>query len=197
VNAVRGIGIAVAGSFLAFGIAMVFLFVNASTLGSSDGTIWALVGSFGLGPAAAVAAAANIVCFLLAGLFAGLGVVIAWPYAIPAPPDRISFGVPVVAGMVGALVVAERLGEALRAHYEIGIDRRIATASIGVAVGPEGHRTRSAVLRMTDHSGGGSNWWLPRSSSRPRPSALAVSLSLPIPNQTRGPRHTQVPTGPC
>jgi diguanylate cyclase (GGDEF)-like protein len=49
-----------------------------------------------------------------------------------------------------ALVVAERLNNALRVPYEIGTDRRIATASIGVAVGPDGLRTADDVVAAAD-----------------------------------------------
>jgi diguanylate cyclase (GGDEF)-like protein len=49
-----------------------------------------------------------------------------------------------------ALVVAERLSEALRAPYEIGTDRRIAPASIGVAVGPLGLGTADEVVAAAD-----------------------------------------------
>jgi diguanylate cyclase (GGDEF)-like protein len=49
-----------------------------------------------------------------------------------------------------ALVVAERLSEALRAPYEFGTDRRIATASIGVAVGPDGLETADDVVAAAD-----------------------------------------------
>jgi len=55
-----------------------------------------------------------------------------------------------VATKEAALVVAERLSEALRAPYEIGTDRRIATASIGVAVGPDGLGTADAVVAAAD-----------------------------------------------
>ncbi len=48
------------------------------------------------------------------------------------------------------LVVAERLSQALRAPYEIGTDRRIATASIGVAIGPAGFRTADEVVAAAD-----------------------------------------------
>ena len=51
-----------------------------------------------------------------------------------------------VATKEAALVVAERLGEALREPYEIGTDRRIATASIGAAVGPDGLETADDVV---------------------------------------------------
>ena len=49
-----------------------------------------------------------------------------------------------------ALVVADRLGQGLRAPYEIGTDRRIATASIGVAVGPQGLETADDVVAAAD-----------------------------------------------
>ena len=55
-----------------------------------------------------------------------------------------------VATKEAALVVAERLGEALREPYEIGTDRRIATASIGVAVGPDGLETADDVVAAAD-----------------------------------------------
>ena len=67
-----------------------------------------------------------------------------------------------VATKGAALVVAERLSEALRAPYEIGTEWRIATASIGVAVGPDGLGTADAVVAAADtamydakRSGGG------------------------------------------
>ena len=49
-----------------------------------------------------------------------------------------------------ALVAAERIGEALRAPYELGTDRRIAIASIGVAVGPEGLGTADEAVAAAD-----------------------------------------------
>jgi diguanylate cyclase (GGDEF)-like protein len=49
-----------------------------------------------------------------------------------------------------ALVVAERLNEALRAPYDIGPDRRIATTSIGVAVGPSKLMTADDVVAAAD-----------------------------------------------
>jgi diguanylate cyclase (GGDEF)-like protein len=55
-----------------------------------------------------------------------------------------------VATKEAALVVAERLNEALRAPYEIGADRRIVTASIGVAVGPDGLGTADDVVAAAD-----------------------------------------------
>jgi len=55
-----------------------------------------------------------------------------------------------VATKGAALVVAERLSEALRAPYEIGTEWRIATASIGVAVGPDGLGTADAVVAAAD-----------------------------------------------
>ena len=55
-----------------------------------------------------------------------------------------------VATMEAALVAAHRLSEALRAPYEIGTDRRIAMASIGVVVGPESFETADAVVAAAD-----------------------------------------------
>jgi diguanylate cyclase (GGDEF)-like protein len=55
-----------------------------------------------------------------------------------------------VATKEAALVVAERLNEALRVPYEIGPDRRIATASIGVAVGPAELITADDVVAAAD-----------------------------------------------
>jgi diguanylate cyclase (GGDEF)-like protein len=55
-----------------------------------------------------------------------------------------------VATKEAALVVAERLNEALRVPYEIGSDRRIATASIGVAVSPDGLTTADDVVAAAD-----------------------------------------------
>jgi len=49
-----------------------------------------------------------------------------------------------------ALTIAHRLAKALRAPYEIGTDRRIALASIGVAVGPESLGTADAVVAAAD-----------------------------------------------
>ena len=49
-----------------------------------------------------------------------------------------------------ALVVAERLNEALRVPYEIGTLRRVVTASIGVVVGPDGLRTADTVVAAAD-----------------------------------------------
>ena len=48
-----------------------------------------------------------------------------------------------------ALVAAERISDALRAPYELGTDR-IVTASIGVAVGPEGLGTADAAVAAAD-----------------------------------------------
>jgi len=55
-----------------------------------------------------------------------------------------------VATKEAALLVAERLGEALRAPYAIGTDWRIATASIGVAVGLDGPGTADDVVAAAD-----------------------------------------------
>ena len=55
-----------------------------------------------------------------------------------------------VSNQEAALVVAERLSEALRAPYKIGTDGRIATASIGVAVGPDGLETADDVVAAAD-----------------------------------------------
>jgi diguanylate cyclase (GGDEF)-like protein len=55
-----------------------------------------------------------------------------------------------VATTEAALIVAERLGEGLRAPYEIGADRWIAAASIGVAVGPGGLETADDVVAAAD-----------------------------------------------
>ena len=55
-----------------------------------------------------------------------------------------------VATKEAALVVAERLNKALRAPYEIGADRRIVTASIGVALGPDGLNTADALVAAAD-----------------------------------------------
>ena len=55
-----------------------------------------------------------------------------------------------VATKEAALVVAERLLEALDAPYEIGTGRRIVTVSIGVAVGPEGFETADDVVVAAD-----------------------------------------------
>jgi diguanylate cyclase (GGDEF)-like protein len=55
-----------------------------------------------------------------------------------------------VATREAALVIAHRLSEALRAPYEIGADRRIAMASIGVVVGPESFETADAVVAAAD-----------------------------------------------
>jgi diguanylate cyclase (GGDEF)-like protein len=55
-----------------------------------------------------------------------------------------------VATKGAALVVAERLSEALRVPYEIGTDHRIATVSIGVALGPEGLGTADEVVAAAD-----------------------------------------------
>jgi diguanylate cyclase (GGDEF)-like protein len=55
-----------------------------------------------------------------------------------------------VATTEAALVVAGRLNEALRVEYEIGAERRVVTASIGVAVGPDGLRTVDAVVAAAD-----------------------------------------------
>ena len=55
-----------------------------------------------------------------------------------------------VATKEAALVIANRLSEALRAPYKIGTDWRIATASIGVAVGPESLGPATAVVTAAD-----------------------------------------------
>jgi diguanylate cyclase (GGDEF)-like protein len=55
-----------------------------------------------------------------------------------------------VSNKEAALVVAERLNEALSAPYEFGTDGRIATASIGVAVGPDGLETADDVVAAAD-----------------------------------------------
>ena len=49
-----------------------------------------------------------------------------------------------------ALTVAERLSKALRVPYEMGTQRRMATASIGVAVGPDGLATADDVVAAAD-----------------------------------------------
>jgi diguanylate cyclase (GGDEF)-like protein len=55
-----------------------------------------------------------------------------------------------VATTEAAMVVTERLSETLRAPYEIGTDRRIVTASVGVAVGPDGLGTADEVVAAAD-----------------------------------------------
>jgi len=55
-----------------------------------------------------------------------------------------------VATREAALVIAHRLSEALRAPYEIGTERRIAMASIGVVVGPESFETADVVVAAAD-----------------------------------------------
>lgn len=55
-----------------------------------------------------------------------------------------------VATREAVLVTAHRLSETLGTPYEIGSDRRIATASIGVAVGPESFETADAVVAAAD-----------------------------------------------
>jgi diguanylate cyclase (GGDEF)-like protein len=55
-----------------------------------------------------------------------------------------------VATKEAAIAAAERLSEALRAPYEVGTDRRIATASIGIAVGPDGLETADDVVAAAD-----------------------------------------------
>jgi diguanylate cyclase (GGDEF)-like protein len=49
-----------------------------------------------------------------------------------------------------ALTIAHRLAEVLRAPFEIGTDRLISMASIGVAVGPESVETADAVVAAAD-----------------------------------------------
>ena len=49
-----------------------------------------------------------------------------------------------------ALTIAHRLAETLRAPFEIGTDPLIATASIGVAVGPASFETADAVVAAAD-----------------------------------------------
>jgi len=55
-----------------------------------------------------------------------------------------------VATPEAAMVVAERLGEALQAPYELGGDSRTVTASIGVAIGPESFGTADAIIAAAD-----------------------------------------------
>jgi len=55
-----------------------------------------------------------------------------------------------VATTEAALVVAQRLSEALRAPYELGTEQRIVMASVGVAVGPAGFRTADEVVAAAD-----------------------------------------------
>ena len=55
-----------------------------------------------------------------------------------------------VASKEAALVIAERLNQALRMPYSIGTGRRIVTASLGVAVGPDGLHTADAVVAAAD-----------------------------------------------
>ncbi len=55
-----------------------------------------------------------------------------------------------VATNESALVIAERLSEALRAPYEIGTEWQSAKASIGVAVGPDGLTTPDSVVGAAD-----------------------------------------------
>jgi diguanylate cyclase (GGDEF)-like protein len=55
-----------------------------------------------------------------------------------------------VASTEAALVVAERLNQALQVPYWMGTERRIVTASIGVAVGPNGLHTADAVVAAAD-----------------------------------------------
>jgi diguanylate cyclase (GGDEF)-like protein len=55
-----------------------------------------------------------------------------------------------VATTEAALVVAERVNEALRAPYEVGAERRIATASIGVAMGQDGLGTADELVAAAD-----------------------------------------------
>jgi len=47
-------------------------------------------------------------------------------------------------------VVAECLGELLRAPDEIGTDGLVATVSIGVAIGPDGLKTADDVVAAAD-----------------------------------------------
>jgi diguanylate cyclase (GGDEF)-like protein len=55
-----------------------------------------------------------------------------------------------VVSMDAALAIAHRLAEALRTPLEIGTDRRITTASIGVAIGPESFETADAMVAAAD-----------------------------------------------
>lgn len=55
-----------------------------------------------------------------------------------------------VASTEAVVVVAERLNQALRVPYEVGAERRVVTASIGVAVGPDGLHTADAVVAAAD-----------------------------------------------
>ncbi len=55
-----------------------------------------------------------------------------------------------VASIEAAAVVAERLNRALRMPYSIAKEPRIVTASLGVAVGPDGLHTADAVVAAAD-----------------------------------------------
>jgi diguanylate cyclase (GGDEF)-like protein len=55
-----------------------------------------------------------------------------------------------VATKEAAMAAAQRLAEALSAPYEVGTDRRIATASIGIAVGPDGLESADDVVAAAD-----------------------------------------------
>ncbi len=55
-----------------------------------------------------------------------------------------------VATTDAALLVAERLARALRRPYELGGERLIATASIGVAVGPQGLGSADDIVAAAD-----------------------------------------------
>jgi diguanylate cyclase (GGDEF)-like protein len=55
-----------------------------------------------------------------------------------------------VASTESAAVVAERLNRALRVPYLIGTELKVVTASLGVAVGPDGLHTADAVVAAAD-----------------------------------------------
>jgi diguanylate cyclase (GGDEF)-like protein len=55
-----------------------------------------------------------------------------------------------VASTESAAVVAERLNRALRVPYLIGTQLKVVTASLGVAVGPDGLHTADAVVAAAD-----------------------------------------------
>jgi diguanylate cyclase (GGDEF)-like protein len=55
-----------------------------------------------------------------------------------------------VATTEAAMLVAERLNKALRVPYDFGGDRQIVTASIGVAMGPDGPGTADEVVAAAD-----------------------------------------------
>ena len=79
-----------------------------------------------------------------------------------------------VASIEALAVVAERLIQALRVPYSIGTETRVVTASLGVAVGPDGLHTADAMVAAADSAmyeakrRGGGRWVLYSTDSQER-----------------------------